>query len=1200
MESTYSLNTVRKLALLIVIFFEIAGVNTIFAQFNNNNLAVLIAAASVSNTTVSVAEIQKSGSNQMPVQTIAIPGTGTNAIRVSGSATSTLYAANTNDGSLFSFTGANSTNTTSNANTLNPRAVVTLDNSGNIVLQTTYTGSSGNQTRSATSINNTNWFIGDQGGFYTNGATSASPSGNVRSVKVFGGTVYGFTSTTSAPPVGIISAPSGGTYTALTGLPNGATSRQDFYMLSSGSNGSVYDVLYVLDATSASAGTIFKYALVAGSWVSNGTYSTSFGGFGIVAENAGSGANIYITTGTGATTANSVIKLTDVAGYNTTINITTGNNVTLFTTASGTIIKGLAFAPKAVLPPVVPVVTLGVSSNTGSEASATEITVTATADSPVTGIQSVVLNVTGTGITAGDYTLSNTSIAIPDGGVSGSVTFTVVNDADVENTETAVLAISNPTSGITVGNPSSQNVVITDNDTPAAPAVNLSVSSNEAEEALSSVVTLTVTSGQAVTGNQTVSVTIAGTGITGSDYFLSNTLITILDGQSSGTATFVVADDGLREGNETAIISIGSPTGGIVLGSTTTQNVTIKENNCSFLVKSGTVTSINGAEIPAFDATSSRLYVVAGNTIEYYHLNSAGIPVLEGSLAPGFSPPANTNIIPNSVSVKNGILAVAYAVQEATTLAQQQGVVTFFNASTGVYLNHVQVGFLPDMVIFTPDGNKVLTANEGEPNSYGQGSSFDPEGSVSIIDISGGVLNAAVQTAGFTAFNGQITALRSAGVRIYGPGATVAQDLEPEYIAFSDNGLFAYVTLQENNAFGVLDINTATFTDILPLGQKNHNISGSGFDASDRDLNASAGKINIQNWPVFGMYQPDAIAGYTVNGQRYYITANEGDSRAYTGFSEEIRVGAAGYVLDAVVFPNAATLKLNENLGRLQLTNATGDTDSDGDFDRIDAFGCRSFSVWDSNGNLVFDSGDLIEQITALKTPGTFNSEGSAATFDTRSDNKGPEPEGVAIGYIQQVPYAFIGLERSGDVMVFNIENPSAPVLVQYINTPEDMAVEGLIFVAAEDSPTGTPLLITASEVSKTVTVYKAGTSVVTSSANDGYGSLRAAITCSVDGGIITYDQPSTSSTLLTSTLNIQKNIHIYGQSSIQKPEITVDFTSLGQLPGITIGAGKQISIKDVDVSDINNTSMPANALIQIEPLAVLKIIGNSILNRSN
>ena len=662
------------------------------------------------------------------------------------------------------------------------------------------------------------------------------------------------------------------------------------------------------------------------------------------------------------------------AQYQTTGQFRQTGNPTIVATAGTWRFENVKFEGIPGTPPAIPAVNLSVSTNTASETAATVVTVTATASAAVSGDQTVSLAVTGTGITAGDYTLSNATITIPTGMTTGTVTFTIIDDVIVEGTETATLTINNPSSGIQLGTTTVQNIVITDNDNPPTPIVTLSVSSNTGSEGANSSITVTATANAAVTGNQTVNLTVTGTNITTSDYFLTANMISILNGQTTGTVTFVVADDGIQENTETAILTIGTPSVGLVLGTPITQNITIENNGCGFMRKVGTVTSALGAEIPAFDPGSNRIYVVAGTAIEYFNLSNLGIPTYGGVLALGFTPPANTNAIPNSVAIKNGIVAVAYAIQDITTLAQQVGRVSFYNASTAAFLNSVTVGFLPDMVTFTPDGNKVLTADEGEPNSYGQGNSFDPVGSVSIVDISGGIQMATVQTASFTSFNSQLTTLRAAGVRIYGPGSSVEQDFEPEYIAFSNDGLTAMVTLQENNAFAVLDIASSTITSIVPLGLKDHNVVGYGMDASDRDLTSTTGKINIQNWPVSGMYQPDAIASYSVSGQTYYITANEGDSRAYTGYSEEIRVGAAGYVLDPTIFPNAATLKLNENLGRLQLTNATGDTDGDGDFDRIDALGARSFSIWNASGTLVYDSKDMIEQLTATKSPNRFGS----------------------------------------------------------------------------------------------------------------------------------------------------------------------------------------------------------------------------------
>lgn len=167
---------------------------------------------------------------------------------------------------------------------------------------------------------------------------------------------------------------------------------------------------------------------------------------------------------------------------------------------------------------------------------------------------------------------------------------------------------------------------------------------------------------------------------------------------------------------------------------------------------------------------------------------------------------------------------------------------------------------------------------------------------------------------------------------------------------------------------------------------------------------------------------PDATASFVSGGNTYFITANEGDSRDYLGFTEEVRVGAAGYVLDPTVFPTASTLKNNANLGRLQLSNATGNTDADAEFEEIHSLGSRSFSIWNSSFTQVFDSGDQLEQITATQNALGFNSDGVVGSgFDSRSDNKGPEPEAVTTGMVNGVQYAFVGSERSGDIFMYDI-----------------------------------------------------------------------------------------------------------------------------------------------------------------------------------
>ncbi|MGL5035231.1 MAG: choice-of-anchor I family protein, partial [Microcystaceae cyanobacterium] len=249
------------------------------------------------------------------------------------------------------------------------------------------------------------------------------------------------------------------------------------------------------------------------------------------------------------------------------------------------------------------------------------------------------------------------------------------------------------------------------------------------------------------------------------------------------------------------------------------------------------------------------------------------------------------------------------------------------------------------------------------------------------------------------------------------------------------------------------------------------------LDASDRDS-----AINIRNWPIFGMFQPDAIASYTANNQTYYITANEGDAREYGDYVEGVRISTL--TLDPVAFPNAAELKNNANLGRLLVTTERGDTDGDGDYDQLYTFGGRSLSIWNNQGQLVFDSGDDFERITAEQFPEYFNVSNSNNTLDNRSDDKGPEPEGLVTGKINGRTYAFVGLERIGGVMVYDVTDPVSPTFVQYINNRDftvatssaaakDLGPEGLAFIAAADSPNGKPLLVVANEVSGTTTIYE-------------------------------------------------------------------------------------------------------------------------------
>ncbi len=570
----------------------------------------------------------------------------------------------------------------------------------------------------------------------------------------------------------------------------------------------------------------------------------------------------------------------------------------------------------------------------------------------------------------------------------------------------------------------------------------------------------------------------ASTAIEGTQFTIGEEIVAA-PGESVITFEIEILDD-MDQGGKFIALQF-SPNEGIAPGGDNTLVVLISDNDKEPLLPQAnptlsmsvinSLTTPDGAiaEISAYDEGSQRLFVTNAedNQLFVYDISDLTttniINTIEISAFGG-------NI--NSVAVYNGLVAVAVEAEETGV----NGSVLFLDID-GNELNNITVGFLPDMVTFNNDGTKVLTANEGEPNDDYD---VDPVGSISIIDISGGiesVTNADVSEAGFESFNDQAEMLRLAGVRIFGPNASVAQDLEPEYIAISADNLTAYVTLQENNALAVVNIASATVTDIYPLGYKDLSDIDNQLDVSDRnDAIFFAAWSNLK-----GMYMPDAISRFNIGGVEYLITANEGDARDYDGYVDEER--AKDLDLDPAAFPFADILLRDELLGRLNVTTANGDNNEDGLFEELYAYGARSFSIWNaSTGNLVFDSGDKIECAIANDPvwAAAFNSNDDELELKSRSDAKGPEPEGVTIGVIDGRTYAFILLERMGGVMAWDVTDPNEPIFVQYLNNRDtedgelgDLAPEGVLFVSAEDSPNGENILLVSNEVSGTITVIR-------------------------------------------------------------------------------------------------------------------------------
>ncbi len=456
---------------------------------------------------------------------------------------------------------------------------------------------------------------------------------------------------------------------------------------------------------------------------------------------------------------------------------------------------------------------------------------------------------------------------------------------------------------------------------------------------------------------------------------------------------------------------------------------------------------LGAAEISAYDPATKKLFVVnnsAGNNrIEAVDLSNPASPVVIG----------NINIavyggFVNSVSVSNGKLAAAIEAVPKTN----NGKVVVFNTTSHDPIAVTTVGALPDMVTFTPDGKFILTANEGEPNdAY----TIDPLGTVSIIDVEN---NYTVTTLDFSKFASRAAELKAKGLRLFGKNASFEQDLEPEYIAVADNGKTAWVTLQENNGIAKIDLKSKTITDIFPLGFKDYNNPMNSIDPSDQD-----GGINFGTWPVKGMYLPDAIAVNSHNGVPFIYSANEGDAREYAGLIpvEQRRVNHSSIVLDPIAFPNAAALKTNAQLGRLNITTTLGDTDGDGDYDELYSYGARSFSIWNGlTGELVFDSKNQID--TKANEFGKYP--------DGRSDDKGCEPEGITIGRVGNNNLLFVGLERANAVMVYDITNPVKPRYLQWLDT--GVGPEGVLFVSADKSPNSKSLFIVSSETDGFIKIY--------------------------------------------------------------------------------------------------------------------------------
>ncbi|PTQ06951.1 alkaline phosphatase [Vibrio splendidus] len=464
----------------------------------------------------------------------------------------------------------------------------------------------------------------------------------------------------------------------------------------------------------------------------------------------------------------------------------------------------------------------------------------------------------------------------------------------------------------------------------------------------------------------------------------------------------------------------------------------------------------SAAEIVSYDSCTDKLYVINAQAqkVDVLSMDSDSAPTSEGSIDLQSAAAASGIGIgaANSVSTHQGLVAVA--IENADK--QQNGIIALYRSDTLELITTYTAGALPDMVSFSKDGRYIASANEGEPNAdY----SIDPEGSVTLVDLTNGPLKAKVTQIDFKAFNqGQPRhAELTDKVRISAPNATVAQDLEPEYLTFADNGKL-YVAFQENNALAAIDVASAQVDAILGLGGKPWD--SAQLDASNKDKNIG----NLQSYAMLeGLYMPDSITSYSVDGNTYIVTANEGDGREYGIKTTQEMCDEKGFEWDGDDYkgtenyttekdfciayvdevrgkkldvdanhPLAGALKDNNQLARLKVIKPQGTLAAD---QKVQAFGSRSFSIWDESGELVFDSGDDFARIVLEQDPANFNSTNdNNQSGDDRSDDKGIEPEAIEVAEINGKHYAYIGLERQGGIMVYDVTQPKNASFISYLN----------------------------------------------------------------------------------------------------------------------------------------------------------------------
>ena len=498
------------------------------------------------------------------------------------------------------------------------------------------------------------------------------------------------------------------------------------------------------------------------------------------------------------------------------------------------------------------------------------------------------------------------------------------------------------------------------------------------------------------------------------------------------------------------------------------------------------------SEIAAFHAGSKRIFATNGvkNAIDIFDISDVANPKKVGPVS--LTPYGNDV---TSVAAGRDVVVAVVPVTETFSASgaptTSNGKIVVFDTNGKVLSSPDILGVLPDSVTFAPNGTTALVAIEAQPvcakdnltttekENLDYSKASDPVGGVSVVDLS----NPAAPVVRFAGFN-QFTVeqMRAKGIAVSSVVNNVSKDFEPEFVTAVDNN-YAYVTIQEANAIGKLNIESATFEKITRAFESR--VDKVARDTSDKD--AGAGPRTYGN--VVGASQPDAIAGFKWGAGHYFVTANEGDAREYTCLNDDLR--AAALKVDTRRFPDWSTWSGTAALGRAKVNPNIGDVDGDGDIDTIHLRGSNSMTMY-RNGLVVWDSGTLLDQIQTqafgvanINGSHSYSSDKSTMNYvgQDRSDDKGAEPEGVALGMVGDRRIAILGLERMTALAIFDITQPRMPVFQEWLQmlptkaTPakdvKHWSPEGIVFVPADKSPSGKALIITSYELSGSLSIHE-------------------------------------------------------------------------------------------------------------------------------